>query len=261
MKFSFGKYHGSGNDFIMVDNRVRNFPKDQKLIENCCHRRYGIGADGLILIEDHPDFDFEMLYYNADGRLGSMCGNGGRCAVIFAKKLGLISHSITFLAFDGIHSATLIGEEQVKISMAPVVKVDKSGNDYILDTGSPHFVRFTDSVKELDVVQEGRKIRYGDTYREKGINVNFVSIAENSSEMRTYERGVEDETLSCGTGTVAAAIASSLKLNREEIDQEYPVTAAGGNLKVYFKKVSQNHFTSIFLEGPVNHVFDGEIEL
>ncbi|HUM45993.1 MAG TPA: diaminopimelate epimerase [Chitinophagales bacterium] len=258
MKFSFGKYHGAGNDFILVDNRHRNFPKEQKVIERCCNRRYGIGADGLILVEDHPDFDFEMVYYNADGRLGSMCGNGGRCAVIFAKKAGLVSQSATFLAFDGIHTATLIGEEQVKISMNPVIKIEMSGDDYILDTGSPHLVRFTDAVKELDVVEEGKKIRYSDPYRENGINVNFVSLKGGGCEMRTYERGVEDETLSCGTGTVAVAIAASIKLNCNEAGQEYPVSAPGGNLKVYFKRQSAQHFTSIFLEGPVKHVFDGE---
>lgn len=261
MKLSFEKYHGTGNDFILVDNRSRNFVKEQDLIAKLCHRRYGAGADGLILIGSHPDFDFEMIYYNADGRIGSMCGNGGRCAVIFAHELGIISQSASFMAFDGVHSATITGNGQVKLSMSPVSKIEAEGEAYVLDTGSPHYVRFVDEVKDMDVIAEGRKIRYGSIFGKNGINVNFVSHNRDEYWMRTYERGVEDETLSCGTGTVAVAIAASVKQNRNDQEQEYLIHAPGGDLKVYLKKETPSHFTGIFLEGPVKHVYHGEIEV
>ncbi len=261
MNIPFEKYHGAGNDFILIDNRDGHFPKQQLIIANLCHRRYGIGADGLILIEDHRSDDFEMLYYNADGNLGSMCGNGGRCAVIFAKKSGLFDQEAVFVAYDGVHKATLTGENQVKLSMADVVAIEMDGLDYILNTGSPHFVRFVRDVSIIDVMTEGRKIRYNATYREKGINVNFASMASGICSMRTYERGVEEETLSCGTGTVAVAIAASIHLNQQEKMQEYILHAPGGVLKVYFSRLSGNHFSNIYLEGPVQHVFSGEISV
>ncbi|MBK9730450.1 MAG: diaminopimelate epimerase [Chitinophagaceae bacterium] len=262
MKLTFEKYHGAGNDFILVDNRQHHFPKEATLIAKLCDRRLGIGADGLILIERHPDFDFEMHYYNADGGLGSMCGNGGRCAVIFAKETGHFSQSTaTFMAIDGIHTATIINHSLVKISMTPVTKISKAGSDYVLDTGSPHYVRFTKNVDDVDVLAEGKKIRYGSTYREKGINVNFATLSGDECSMRTYERGVENETLSCGTGTVAVAIAASLQLKNETVNQEYLVAAPGGKLKVYFTKESPEHFTNLFLEGPVQKVFQGQLEI
>lgn len=261
MKIQFEKYHGAGNDFILVDNSLRNFPKEQRLIEQLCHRRYGIGADGLILLEKHPDFDFEMLYYNADGRLGSMCGNGGRCAVVFARKAGLIHGSANFLAVDGPHTATITGTDAVKLSMSPVNKVETAGANYVLNTGSPHFVKFVDTIQDLDVVAEGKKIRYAGAYRSEGINVNFASLAGAAWSMRTYERGVEDETLSCGTGTVAVAIAIALHQKNNSLLQEYSIQASGGRLKVYFSKQEAGHFTNIFLEGPVQHVFTGMVEI
>lgn len=261
MKIEFEKYHGAGNDFILVDNSLRNFPKEQRLIEQLCHRRYGIGADGLILLEKHPDFDFEMLYFNADGRLGSMCGNGGRCAVVFARKSGLIHESANFLAVDGPHIATITDTNQVKLSMNPVNKVETAGDNYIFNTGSPHFVTFIDNLQDLDVVAEGKKIRYGEAYRSAGINVNFASLAGTTCSMRTYERGVEDETLSCGTGTVAVAIAVSLRQNNNSLLQEYSIQATGGKLKVYFSKNEKGNFTEIFLEGPVQPVFTGIVEI
>lgn len=259
MNIAFEKYHGTGNDFILVDNRNGHFPKQQTVIANLCHRRYGIGADGLILIENHEGHDFEMVYYNADGNLGSMCGNGGRCAVIFAKKHKLFDQEANFLAYDGLHQAIITAENHVKLSMADVNNMQTDGNDYILDTGSPHLVRFIKDVVKLDVVKEGRRIRYSTTYREKGINVNFASLESGICTLRTYERGVEEETLSCGTGTVAVAIASSVHLNRNEGNQEYLLQAPGGTLKVYFNKKSANHYTAVYLEGPVEFVFCGDL--
>lgn len=261
MNIQFEKYHGTGNDFILIDNRLNTFPKEVNTIANICNRRYGVGADGLILIQSHPDFDFEMIYYNSDGRLSSMCGNGGRCAVIFASQLGIICQVASFIATDGVHSAIITDTGNVKLSMLPVSNIRTIENGYVLDTGSPHYVTFVPSVKDLDVVNEGKKIRYNNTYREKGINVNFVQLKNEGLEMRTYERGVEDETLSCGTGTVAAAISASLKMNGKNQQQVYHIKSPGGDLKVSFLKDDPQHFTNIFLEGPVGHVFHGELEI
>ncbi len=260
MKISFEKYHGAGNDFILVDNRTNIFPKQQKVIANCCHRKNGIGADGLILIEKHMDFDFEMLYYNADGMMGSMCGNGGRCAVIFSRDLRLIRHSAILMAFDGLHTAEIKGNV-VKLSMGSVANIEVLDNAYIMNTGSPHYVTFKDSLDHIDVIEEGRNIRYNPSYRENGINVNFVSIDSAGLNIRTYERGVEDETLSCGTGTVAAAIAASIKLNHSSLNQEYLVHALGGDITVYFKKESPISFTDVFIEGPTQKVYRGVVDL
>ena len=261
VKIPFVKYHGTGNDFILTDNRQRIFSVDEKIIAQWCHRRFGIGADGLILIQNHPDFDFEMVYFNADGKVGSMCGNGGRCAVIFARELGIIRQSASFMASDGVHVATIDSNDSVRLSMGHVNGVSANGNIYVLDTGSPHYVSFVDSIKELDVITEGKKIRYSEAYLEMGINVNFVMLKGNGFWMRTYERGVEDETLSCGTGTVAAAIAASVKLNDNNAHQSYEVQALGGNLKVHFTKHDDNHYTEVFLEGPAVKVFEGKGEL
>ncbi|MBX7107370.1 MAG: diaminopimelate epimerase [Chitinophagales bacterium] len=257
MQLSFEKYHGAGNDFILVDNSLHTFPKETSLIAQLCHRHYGIGADGLILLEKHPDFDFEMQYYNADGRPGSMCGNGGRCAVIFARKSGFIGEKANFLAVDGPHSATIAATGQVKISMSPVKAVEVTGDGYVLNTGSPHLVKFMDNIQDMDVVAEGRKIRYGDMYRADGINVNFAELSGTGCRMRTYERGVENETLSCGTGTVAVAIAASVRQENNAHSQVYDIQAIGGQLKVYFSKDAKAHYTNIFLEGPVQQVFAG----
>lgn len=260
MKLAFEKYHGAGNDFILIDNRGRHFSKEQAHIALYCNRRLGIGADGLILIENHPDFDFEMVYYNADGNLGSMCGNGGRCAVIFAKKAGIINNTTTFMAIDGPHAATIVEPERVNLAMGPVSKIEQSGSDYVLDTGSPHLVRFVEDVDGIDMIAEGRSIRYAPAFREKGINVNFAVLSGNTCRMRTYERGVEEETLSCGTGTVAVAVAASVHDANAVGEQEYILEAPGGKLRVSFTKESAQHFTNIYLEGPVKKVFSGTIE-
>ena len=196
MTLHFEKYHGSGNDFILVDNRRNKFQFTKEQVATLCHRHFGIGADGLILIEKHPRLDFEMKYFNADGGLGSMCGNGGRCAVKFAAKHRLIRQSARFKAFDGEHEAIFTGEDLIKLSMLPVEGIEKKDETYILNTGSPHFVKFVDDVAAIDVVNEGKKIRYSQLFSKEGINVNFVAVIGEVIHMRTYERGVEDETLS-----------------------------------------------------------------
>ncbi len=206
MKIAFVKYQGTGNDFVMIDDREKTFPQAQKIIAKLCDRRFGIGADGLILLQNAEGFDFKMVYFNADGNPSTMCGNGGRCLVHFATSLGIIQHTAQFLAVDGPHEAT-ISDNRVSLKMADVSKITFDGDDAVLDTGSPHYVRFVEDAMEVDVFTEGRKIRHGKAYDEEGINVNFVSLSRNGIAVTTFERGVENETLSCGTGVTAAALA------------------------------------------------------
>ncbi|MFI5135795.1 MAG: diaminopimelate epimerase [Chitinophagales bacterium] len=261
MKISFEKYHGTGNDFILIDNRTAGFHFSADQIAFLCHRHFGIGADGLILIQKKAHFDFEMIYFNSDGKHGSMCGNGGRCAVMFAHKLGMIEHAAKFSTGDGEHTALIKSDDVVKLSMADVKGIDKVNHDFILNTGSPHYVKFVSDVNQIDVVREGRLIRYNEHFRSKGINVNFVSQKDGVVRMRTYERGVEDETFSCGTGTVAVAIATFLENWESNQKQEYQIQALGGKLKVYFTPDVNNTFTEVALEGPASFVFSGEIEI
>lgn len=260
MTLHFEKYHGAGNDFILADNRRGNFQLTKEQVAALCHRHFGIGADGLILIEKHPGLDFEMKYFNADGGLGSMCGNGGRCAVKFAAKHQIIRQSAKFSAYDGEHEAVFIRDDFIKLSMLPVEGIEKKDDDFILNTGSPHLVKFVDDVAAIDVVSEGKKIRYSELFRKEGINVNFVAVNGEVIQMRTYERGVEDETLSCGTGTIAAAIACGIRKN-EIRRQEYEINSLGGLLKIYFDRKNEDVFEDVWLEGPVAFVFEGKIEI
>ena len=260
MTLHFEKYHGSGNDFILIDNRRKNFQLTKEEIARICDRHLGVGADGLILIENDPKLDFEMKYFNADGGLGSLCGNGGRCAVKFAAKHQLIRQSAKFAAFDGEHEAVFIGEDSVKLSMLPVEGIKKQDDAYILNTGSPHFVKFVDDVAAIDVVNEGKKIRYSESFGNGGINVNFVAVNGKVIHMRTYERGVEDETLSCGTGTIAAAITCGIR-NNVIGRQEYEINSPGGLLKVYFDRKKEDVFEDVWLEGPVAFVFEGDLQI
>ncbi len=257
-KISFFKYHGAGNDFIIIDNRNHHFPyKNQPaIIEQWCDRHFGIGADGLILLEKKEGYDFEMVYYNADGYLGSMCGNGGRCAVAFAYFLGIIGQECTFLATDGPHQAEVINPNWIRLQMRTVEKIEKGDQFYFLDTGSPHYVTFVDELDKLDVVTEGRKIRYNDRFRAEGTNVNFVQPHEKGIKIATYERGVEDETLACGTGVTAAAMAYFLYAG-ENSHSPVSVEAKGGNLTVEFQSAN-GHFTNVWLNGPAKQVFTGE---
>ena len=256
----FYKYQGTGNDFVMIDNRLENFPKNNtKLIESLCNRRFGIGADGLILLENDKSTDFKMVYYNSDGNESSMCGNGGRCLVAFAKSLNVINNEATFIATDGLHNATIDENGIVSLQMKDVNEV-KIESDYVfLNTGSPHHVTLVNDLEHYNVKENGATIRYSDLYGKVGSNVNFVNqLSENYFALRTYERGVEDETLSCGTGATATAIAMNAigKTNSNAID----INVEGGKLKVTFEK-SEKGFEKVFLIGPATFVFEGTITI
>ena len=234
MNGSFYKYQGTGNDFVMVDNRQNLFPKDNiKLIAQLCDRRFGIGADGLILLETAIDFDFRMVYYNSDGNESSMCGNGGRCIVAFAKRLGIITNQSSFIAIDGMHQATIDQNGLVSLQMKNVENIKLESDYTFLNTGSPHHVLLVEDLAHYNIKQEGAKIRYSNLYGEVGSNVNFVSQVNDATfAVRTYERGVEDETLSCGTGVTAVAIAMNAigKTNANQIT----LLTEGGQLQVKF---------------------------
>ncbi len=259
MKLHFYKYQGTGNDFIMVDNRSLFFPKkDVQLIEKLCNRRFGIGADGLILLEPSENQDFKMVYYNADGNEGSMCGNGGRCLVAFAKQLGIIEEETTFDAVDGLHFAS-IKNKIVSLKMIDVNNIIEEKTHSFLNTGSPHHVKFCNAVSEVNVKEEGAKIRYGSPYLKEGTNVNFVEIINDDTfKVRTYERGVEDETLACGTGVTAVAIAAHK--TQKTIKNSINIEVLGGNLEVSFQNEGSN-YTNVFLKGPAKFVFEGDIEI
>jgi diaminopimelate epimerase len=244
----------------MIDNRSQFFPKEStQLIEKLCDRRFGIGGDGLILLENHLDYDFTMVYYNSDGNESSMCGNGGRCLVAFAKQMGVIENKAEFEAVDGYHYATVDVNGIVALQMKDVETINQYENYSFLNTGSPHHVQLVDNLVELDIKTEGAKIRYSDLYGKAGSNVNFVNqLANDIFAVRTYERGVEDETLSCGTGVTAVAIAmhQSGKTNNNIID----LNVEGGKLKVQFD-VDNGKYTNVFLIGPATFVFEGKIDL
>ncbi|WP_298395876.1 diaminopimelate epimerase [Flavobacterium sp.] len=267
MQLQFYKYQGTGNDFVMVDNRQNFFPKnDTKLIERLCNRRFGIGADGLILLENDnstdlsaENVDFRMVYYNSDGNESSMCGNGGRCLVAFAKSLNVIQNQTTFIATDGLHHATLDENGIVSLQMKDVDEVKIASEYVFLNTGSPHHVTLVNDLEHYKVKEKGAEIRYSDLYGTAGSNVNFVNqISKNHFRLRTYERGVEDETLSCGTGATATAIAMNVlgKTNSNSI----VIDVEGGTLKVTFEKTTKG-FENVFLIGPATFVFEGKIEL
>lgn len=262
MKLHFHKYHGTGNDFVMIDDRVQAFDEtDQARIAHLCHRRFGIGADGLILLRNKPDFDFEMVYFNADGRPSSMCGNGGRCTVAFAKFLGLINDQTHFLAVDGPHDARVEADGTVRLKMQDVATPQPAGlDDTFLNTGSPHHVRFLPAgLVELNVFAEGRALRYGEPYGAAGANINFVETPADPTHpwpVRTYERGVEDETLSCGTGVTAVALAASQRGAASPVRLSTP----GGVLEVAFQPRPDGGFANVWLSGPAMRVFAGSVD-
>ncbi len=259
MKTDFFKYQGAGNDFVIIDNRKGIFPKDDfDMIERFCDRKFGIGADGLILLDNASDADFKMEYFNADGRPGSMCGNGGRCIVAFAKALNIFDSSTSFIAMGEKYQATITAE-QVALKMIDVEKIEIHNDHVFLDTGSPHHVTFIENISTFDVVEKGRKIRYGAPYLEKGTNVNFVEkINDNTFSVRTYERGVEDETLSCGTGVTAVALAS-FHLEKTAKKKVY-IETRGGTLKIEFEE-GQKGYKNIILSGPATFVYKGTINI
>ena len=269
----FWKYQGAGNDFIILDQREnrRLTREDTGKIARLCDRRFGIGADGLILLELRQGFDFEMIYFNADGNESSMCGNGGRCIAAFARHLGIIHGHGRFWAIDGEHEAVIMTKPDatdaekdlwVELKMSDVKNIKQEENVFILNTGSPHYVRFEKEVEQLDMVQEGRSVRYSDRFKKDGINVNLVRVnSDESLDIRTYERGVEDETLACGTGVTAAAIASCTYRARNSGHVSIPVHAKGGDLAVRFQANADGSFSDIWLCGPAVQVFEGEIQI
>lgn len=258
MQIRFHKYQGTGNDFVLVDDRENRFPEhDKKLIERICDRHFGIGADGLMLLRNEPGYDFRMVYFNSDGAQSSMCGNGGRCICRFAVDLGIVKASeIKFIAVDGPHHA-FINDDHVQLKMRDVQQATLTGSDYFLDTGSPHVVRFMSDVSALNVYAAGREVRYSPTFAEVGTNVNFVEVMGQNLFVRTYERGVENETLSCGTGVTAAALAASLHGMAPE-SGSIAVETPGGSLQVHYHR-RNGGFDDIWLEGPARFVFQGEI--
>jgi diaminopimelate epimerase len=259
MQIEFYKYQGTGNDFIIMDNRDKRYDSlTRQQVAFLCDRRFGIGADGLMLLNRHPDYDFEMKYYNSDGRESTMCGNGGRCLTQFAFDIGIDKTSFSFLAVDGPHEAN-INEKVVALKMNDVNQVRHDHGDYILNTGSPHYVQFTNDVMHLDVYKKGKEIRHNKEFEKEGINVNFVEQTELTDRIivRTYERGVEDETFSCGTGVTAAALVSAHNdsgFNRVEVKTK------GGLLSVEYEKKGDT-FKNIWLSGPAVKVFSGTIEI
>ena len=302
MKIPFFKYQGTGNDFVMIDQRKHQFLQktDVKTINHLCDRRFGIGADGLILLEnpvftegssdvgfqisdvgstaaeiqnpkseikntEGSSLDFEMVYFNADGRESSMCGNGGRCLVAFANYLQVFDNQCVFNAIDGLHDAKVRSDGWVELKMIDVSAVEIGKDFYLLNTGSPHFVVFVEDLTDINVYENGREIRYSERFHTEGVNVNFVEIRKDGSlEVATYERGVEDETFSCGTGVTAAAIAYSLKkehIFKENTPFSVPILTKGGNLEVRLQRDAAGLFHDIWLCGPATQVFQGEVEI
>lgn len=261
MLIPFFKYHGAGNDFIIIDDR-KSVTSDftQKVINFLCDRHFGIGADGLILLKDSDKADFRMIYYNSDGKEGTMCGNGGRCITAFAERLGLIKESTEFIGIDGMHQATVLGDGNYSLKMIDVTRVDRMADGYLIETGSKHFVKFKEEIHTIDVYNDGKTIRHQGRFGEDGANVNFIEYqGDNSISIRTFERGVENETLACGTGSVAAAITTYLNYPTDNCS--YTINALGGILKVDFKVDEGTSFHDIWLSGPARFVFSGEIEI
>lgn len=259
-KFEFYKYQGTGNDFVIMDNRRLQFDRrDHELVARLCDRRFGIGGDGLMLLQSKEGFDFEMVYYNSDGKESSMCGNGGRCIVEFARSLELVKDKAHFIAIDGEHEAH-VKPGFISLKMNDVSQVELNADYSFLNTGSPHYVAFVNDIRNFNVFEEGKKIRNNARFRAEGTNVNFVEKDYNHLFVRTYERGVENETYSCGTGVTAAALVASIRDISTATDY-CSIKTLGGDLTVKFRKQANNSFTDIWLEGPATFVFKGEIEV
>jgi len=261
VKVHFYKYQATGNDFVVIDNREGLFSFNTAQIERICDRKFGVGADGLMLIEKHPSLNFNLEYFNSDGSQ-SLCGNGSRAAVQFASRLGLVNGKATFQAYDGPHLAELLSSGIIRLKMNDVGVSKEQGEDYSIYTGSPHFIRFVKDIDTYPVFEEGKKIRYDRSFMPGGTNVNFVELlSDNTIFVRTYERGVEDETLSCGTGVTAAALAASYKGYSSPVK----IKTRGGDLSVEFKSgqpvAKGPAFTDVFLVGPAKMVFEGDLEL
>ncbi len=258
MLLHFYKYQGTGNDFVIVDNREGHIQFTNEQVAFLCNRHFGIGADGLMLLNNHNNYDFEMVYYNADGALGSMCGNGGRCLTKFAFDKGIKPPAFKFIASDGEHDAVIDNNGWVHLKMIDINEVSYQNDATVLNTGSPHYVKPVSNIDSFDVYNNGKNIRYNEVFKENGINVNFVEWKQNELFVRTYERGVENETFSCGTGVTAAAIAMSSESIGE---QESKIKTLGGNLLIKFNKVDAQHFTNVWLCGPATLIYEGQVTI
>ena len=261
MRTDFFKYQGTGNDFVIIDNRNShdvNLTIEQ--VKKICDRKFGIGADGLMLLNNKPGYDFEMIYYNSDGREGTMCGNGGRCLIKFADSIGIQKEVYKFVASDGEHEARIDADGIVYLKMNDVDMIVNHHSDFLVDTGSPHYIKMVSQLATLDVVKKGREIRYSNEFEKEGVNVNFVEQLDEPDKIfvRTYERGVENETLSCGTGVTAAALVC---YHNENGFNEVEVRTLGGKLNVEFDRIDDGKFRNIWLCGPAERVFDGTIEI
>ena len=256
MKIDFYKYQGTGNDFVMIDNRANTFPKENiAIISKLCNRNFGIGADGVILIENDADLDFKMIYFNADGSQ-TFCGNGGRCAVAFAKYLEIITSKTTFIAVDGPHLAE-IDNGIVSLKMIDVDEVLVKENSVFAYTGTQHHVELVDNLDQFPVFEKGKEIRY--SYDAPGSNVNFVQQINNTTfRVRTYEKGVENETLACGTGVTAVAIA--MHKTGKTTSNLISLPVEGGNLEVSFSE-ENGVYTNVYLKGPATFVFKGSLKI
>jgi diaminopimelate epimerase len=266
MVVSFHKYHGAGNDFIIIDNRNNQFPNNRtEIISKLCNRQFGIGADGLMLLSIAKEVDFDMKYFNSDGNEGTLCGNGGRCITAYAYDSGIIKENMDFLAIDGRHIAVIVekkgNSKTIKLKMNDVNNIEDNKTWFFLNTGSPHYVQYVENVEEYDVFNKGRSIRNSGRFSSEGTNVNFIEQKDSYLFVRTYERGVENETLSCGTGVTASAIISAVNRKMPYGINEINVKTTGGFLKVQFERVAEISFRNIWLEGPATFVFKGEIEI
>ncbi len=262
MTVKFYKYQGTGNDFVMIDNRIDTgiTKKHTALVKHLCDRKFGIGADGLILLNLTNGYDFQMVYFNSDGNESTMCGNGGRCLIKFAHDLRVISDKCSFWAIDGPHDGEILSDGVISLKMKDVNSLEHyTNNAVILNTGSPHIVNFVSDVVGTDIVTEAKRIRYNDRFAKEGINVNFVeALGDDEIYVRTYERGVEGETLSCGTGVVASSLALADK--NQSCLKSVNIKTPGGNLSVKFETVG-NGFKNVYLIGPAERVFEGTIEI
>jgi diaminopimelate epimerase len=257
MHIEFDKYQGAGNDFIILDNRDRKFSNLSKnQLKFLCNRQKGIGADGIILVENAEDADFNMHYFNSDGSLSSLCGNGGRCSVAFASKHNIIGTKTKFKAIDGLHEAELLSSKEVRLNIQDVSTIIKHDDSFFVNTGSPHYVKLVESVSSINVKKEGALIRYSNFFKPNGVNVNFLEKRKNNHFLiRTYERGVENETLACGTGAVAGALVMSHIGETGDINKIL-LEALGGKLNVGFKK-NNNEYKNVYLQGPATFVYSG----
>ncbi len=252
----FHKYHGTGNDFIMIDSYSENIEISKNRIKELCNRQFGIGSDGLMLLKKHAKYDFEMDYYNPDGSGATFCGNGARCIVAFAKKLGIITNKTKFIASDGVHKE-FINNDIVKLEMKNIDSFSQNDDYIFMNTGSPHVVQFCENLDNYDVQKEGSRIRYKTDFKPIGTNVNFVEQKNNFIQVRTYEKGVENETFSCGTGVVASAL--SFAITNKNVNNFVNIQTKGGDLKVYFDR-NENRFSNVWLEGTATFIFEGNIK-